>query len=138
MLVREIMTKDVVTITEDETILDACDKYSEHRVGCLIVTDEDNPVGIITERDIIEKIIRKGRDPKLTTVKEIMTSDLKMVHASAKVEEAAKTMKKYTIKKLPVILNNKIVGIVTITDLSNVLPDFSHLAIQENDSFKFI
>lgn len=138
MFVREIMTKNVVTITKDETILDACDKYSQHRVGCLIVADEDNPVGIITERDIIEKIIRRGRDPKSTTVKEIMTSNLKMVHASAKVEEAAKTMKKYNIKKLPVILNNKIVGIVTITDLSNVLPDFSHLATQENDSFKFI
>ena len=135
MLVRDIMTRDVVTITSDETILDACNKYSKHRVGCLVVVDEDNPEGIITERDIIEKIIRRDRDPKTTKVKDIMTSNLKMIHASAKIEDAAKMMRKYNIKKLPVILNNKIVGIVTVTDLSNLFPEFFRQIPQDDQSY---
>ena len=129
MLVKEIMTKEVVTIDHNATVLDVCNKYSENRVGCLVVMDKDNPVGIVTERDIIEKIVRMGLSSKKTKVKEIMSSNLKMIHASAKVEEAAEVMKKNKIKKLPVLLNNKIAGIITVTDIANVLPDFSKRTI---------
>ena len=129
MLVKEIMTKEVVTIDHNATVLDVCNKYSENRVGCLIVMNKDNPVGIVTERDIIEKIVRMGLSSKKTKVKEIMSSNLKMIHASAKVEEAAEVMKKNKIKKLPVLLNNKIAGIITVTDIANVLPDFSKRTI---------
>ena len=132
MLVKEIMTKEVVTIDHNATVLDVCNKYSENRVGCLIVMNKDNPVGIVTERDIIEKIVRMGLSSKKTKVKEIMSSNLKMIHASAKVEEAAEVMKKNKIKKLPVLLNNKIAGIITVTDIANVLPDFSKRIIHEN------
>ena len=138
MLVKEIMTKEVVTIDHNATVLDVCNKYSENRVGCLIVMNKDNPVGIVTERDIIEKIVRMGLSSKKTKVKEIMSSNLKMIHASAKVEEAAEVMKKNKIKKLPVLLNNKIAGIITVTDIANVLPDFSKRTIHEKQSFRLV
>jgi len=138
MIVREVMTKDVVTIDRDETVLDGCKKYQKHRVGCLIVIDKEFPVGIITERDIIEKIILTNKNPKKTKIEDIMSSNLKTIHASAKIEDAAEMMKKNRIKKLPVVLNNRIAGIITVTDISNVLPDFSRRGIQEAKSVKLV
>jgi len=125
MLVEEIMAKNVVDIDCNESVYAACKKYSEFKVGCLVVMDNDINVGIVTERDIIEKIINVGRDPKQTKIREIMTPNIKTVHALAPVEKAAEMMKESKIKKLPVILNNEIVGIITVTDISRAVTVFS-------------
>lgn len=125
MLVRDIMTKEVVTIEASETAKAACEMYKDRGVGCLIVTQNSLIVGILTERDIIERIILGGRDPKTTTVHDIMSTDIKTIHTSATIETATKVMKDNHIKKLPVILNNKIVGIITATDISNRVPQYT-------------
>ncbi|MDH7517089.1 MAG: CBS domain-containing protein [Candidatus Thermoplasmatota archaeon] len=125
MLVEKIMTRNVVTIDCNETVLDACKKYKEMKVGCLVVMDGPILVGIVTERDIIERAILMEKDPKTTKIRDIMSSNLKTVHALAPIERAAEIMRENNIKKLPVILNNKIVGIVTVTDMSRALPTFS-------------
>ena len=77
MLVQEIMTKEVVTIDSNDTIFDAFIKYRDEKVGCLIVTDKERCVGIVTERDLIEKAACLCKDPKKTKIKEIMSSDIK-------------------------------------------------------------
>ena len=138
MQISEIMTKNVVTIETDKTVLNACQKYKELGVGCLVVMNNKMVVGIVTERDIIERIIIDQRDPATTSVNEIMTRNIKTIHASAAVEKAAEMMKQYKIKKLPVILNNEIVGIVTATDLANSLPDFSKTMVFREQPFKYI
>jgi len=125
MLVREIMTSNVVTIGCRDNVLDACQKYKDFSVGCLVVMDDRIIVGILTERDIIERIIVDQRNPKRTKVEDIMTKNIKTIHASARVEQAAEMMKTYKIKKLPVILNNEIKGIVTATDITNNMPEFT-------------
>lgn len=125
MLVEEIMTKDVVTIDCKKTIYDACKLYKEKKVGCLVVMDNDILVGIVTERDIIERGILKDKSPKKTKIREIMSSNLRTIHALTSLEKAAQTMKDSKIKKLPVILNNKIVGIITQTDLSETIDIYS-------------
>jgi len=122
MLVKDIMTKEVVTIEASQTATAACEMYKDRGVGCLIVTQNSLITGILTERDIIERIILGERDPKTTLVEAIMSRDIKTIHASATIETATKVMKDNHIKKLPVILNNKIVGIVTATDISNRVP----------------
>ena len=80
MLVKEIMTKKVVTINFNDTVFDACLKYRDNKVGCLIVTDKESCVGIVTERDLIERTICEHKDPFETNVGEIMSSNVKTIH----------------------------------------------------------
>ena len=126
MLVKEIMTKNVITIDCNATILDACKTFSKNKVGCLVVMDKNLIVGILTERDIVEEVILAKGDPKNTKVMDIMSTNIKTIHALASVEKAVEIMKSNNIKKLPVILNNEIVGIVTVTDMSRALAYFAN------------
>ncbi len=130
LLVKEIMTKNVITIDKNKTILDACNKYRDFKVGCLIVKDNEECVGILTERDIIERTICQNIDPKSTLVSEIMSSDIKTIHALATIETTIECMKKYDIKKLPVVTKEGIVGIITVTDISRARPDLSKRFIE--------
>lgn len=134
MLVEEVMTKDVVTIDCNKTIYDACKIYSQNKVGCLVAMDKNLVVGIITERDMIERVILQDMNPNETKVREIMSSNIKTIHALAPLEKAAQIMKENNFKRLPVILNNKIVGIITQTDLSRTIDAFSD-AVEEMVKF---
>ena len=125
MLVQEVMTRDVVTIDCKKTVYDACKIYSEIKVGSLVVMDRDIIVGIITERDIIERAILRKKNPEETKILEIMSPNIKTIHALAPIEKAVHLMKEHKIKKLPVLLNNEIVGILTETDLSQTVEFFS-------------
>jgi CBS domain-containing protein len=125
MLVKEIMTKNVVTIEADASVFDACMMYKEKKVGCLVVVDDETCVGIVTERDLIERSICQRRDPEKTKVREIMSQNIKVVYALDTAEKALETMKQYKIKKLPVISSEKVVGIVTITDIAEARPEIS-------------
>jgi len=131
VLVSEIMSKDVVTVENNKSVFDACNIYRDCGVGSLVVMKEGIVVGILTERDIIERVIVDQKDPKETKVEEIMSKDIKTVHASARIEKAVEIMRENKIKKLPVILNNNIFGIVTITDIANILPNISKLLDEE-------
>lgn len=122
MFVKDIMSNKIVTIDANVTILDACNKFCECKVGCLIVTENDQIVGIVTERDFVERIICMRRDPEKTKVKEIMSSDIKTVHPYDSIETVLGIIKEYKIKKLPVLSNDKLVGIVTITDIAYSRP----------------
>jgi CBS domain-containing protein len=130
------MSKDVVTVENNKSVFDACNIYRECGVGSLVVMKEGIVVGILTERDIIERVIVDQKDPKETKVEEIMSKDIKTIHASARVEKAVEIMRENKIKKLPVILNNNIFGIVTITDIANILPDISKLLDEEIQNSK--
>lgn len=126
MLVREIMTKPVITIDAQASVFDACTVYKEKKVGCLVVTTGETCVGIVTERDLIERTICENRNPEKTKVFEIMSRDIKVVNAVDTLQKALEMMKQYKIKKLPVILSEKVVGIITITDIAKARPDLSN------------
>lgn len=125
MLVMEAMTRNVVTIDSTDTVFDACMKYKERRVGCLVVVENETCVGIVTERDLIERSICARRDPDTTRVREIMSSGVKIVYALDTIEKALEIMRQYKIKKLPVISSEKVVGIITMTDIAEARPDLS-------------
>ena len=125
MLVNEVMAKNVVTIDRKKSVFDACNMYKDYKIGCLIVTDEGKCVGIVTERDLIERTICLRRDPENTKVGEIMTSNLKTVHALDKIEKAIEIIEENKIKKLPVVKKEGVVGIITVTDISRARPDLS-------------
>ena len=124
MQVNEVMTKDIVTINSDDTILEACKRYNRYKIGCLLVLREGNMAGIVTERDIIKRSIIMPKDPFEAKVEEIMSKDIITISPTADVKEAAIKMGTNNIKKLPVVLDDgKPVGIITITDIVNLVPN---------------
>jgi CBS domain-containing protein len=138
MFVKDIMAKNIMSIEHDKTILDACKKFQEKNLGSLVVVNAGVVVGIITERDIIERVVLQQKTPKKTKIEDVMSKNIITIHASAKIEQAAELMKKHHIKKLPVIVNNEFVGIITVTDLANIMPNFSKLFPDEKQAFKFV
>jgi CBS domain-containing protein len=128
MLVCEIMNKKIITVNSNQTILDAFKIYRDTKVGSLVVMENNQLVGIVTERDLIEKAIDK--DLKSTLIKEIMTSNVVTISPLDKLETALKIMKKNRVKKLPVISCDKLKGIVTITDIAYARPELSRRFIE--------
>ena len=111
------MVEHVVTIGADCTVRKAAELMNEHQISCLIVVENEKPVGIVTERDMLNRIINKPRQPEKTTVREIMTSPLTVASPEMRAGDAAKLMLERNIKKLPVTENGLLVGIVSLTDL---------------------
>jgi CBS domain-containing protein len=113
--VKDIMTKEVVTIDPDKTVFEAAERMSQTGLGCLVVVIKAFPVGIVTERDIVRRIVAK-RASFETKVVEVMTKDLITIHPDASLREAARVMSNNKIRRLPVLKNNKLVGIVVSSD----------------------
>jgi CBS domain-containing protein len=135
MFVKEIMKQNVLTLDCNETVFEAYKKYIDYKVGCLVIKDNEECVGIITERDLIERTVNtnledRGKtmiiDPRKTKIKEIMSDDIKIIHPLEKIETAVEIMEKHKIKKLPVISDdNKLIGIITITDIAFAVPELT-------------
>jgi CBS domain-containing protein len=128
MLVKDVMTKDVITIDSNQTILDAYKLYRDNKVGSIIVTDSEKCIGIVTERDLIEKAIDK--DVKTTLVRDIMTSNIRTISPSENLDTASEIMEKFNIKKLPVLNENNIKGIITINDIVHTKPEMTKKYIE--------
>mgnify|MGYP000492268344 CR=1 FL=1 len=122
MLVSEVMTKDVKTINPSETVLEAASRMIEFRVGCLIVVEGDRLAGIVTDSDILEKVVAENKKASDVLVNKIMTKKLIMIEEDKDISEAAELMEKTHIKKLPVISGKKLVGILTAADLASAQP----------------
>lgn len=113
--VKDIMTKEVITIEVNRSIFEAAELMSTKGVGCLIVVIQAYPVGIITERDIVHRVVAKRASVDLK-VTEVMTKTLITVEPETPLKEAARVMSTNKIRRLPVLKNNKLVGIVASSD----------------------
>jgi CBS domain-containing protein len=113
--VKDIMTKEVVTIDPNKSVFEAAELMSSEGLGCVIVVIKAFPVGIITERDIVRRIVAKraSLDVKVT---EVMTKTLITVDPDTSLKDAARVMSTNKIRRLPVLKNNKLVGIVVASD----------------------
>ena len=107
----------VYTINEAETVFEAVKKMVELNTGCLLVTEEEEIRGIVTERDYMRSIVLAGRTSRATQVREIMTSRIVVVQPDTSVEEAMAIMTDRRIRHLPVVDNGKLAGLVSIGDL---------------------
>lgn len=123
MLVRDIMASPPVTASPDLSILDAARLMKARNIGSLIVQDGSRPVGILTERDLVGKVVAEGIDPKAARVRELMSSPLLTVPPEMDVLEAARSMARHHVRRLPVINGTKLLGIVTERDILEVSPD---------------
>ncbi len=113
--VKDIMTKEVVTIDPEKSVFEAAKLMAQEELGCLIVVDSALPVGIITERDIVRRIVAKRSSVDLK-VSEVMTNTLITVDPDTSLREAARVMSINKIRRLPVLKNDKLVGIVVSSD----------------------
>jgi len=114
---RKIMTEKVVTIEPNATVKKAAELMNIHEIGCLIVVSCEKPVGILTERDLSKRIVCKSKDPEKTRVMEVMTKPLITASPNMRAGDAAKLMLEQNIKKLPVVENGRLIGLVSLTDL---------------------
>lgn len=121
--VKNIMTKRIVSIEEDATVQEVAKKMTSHRVGSIIVTKKDKPIGIITETDMNKRVVAVAGNPKKMKAKDIMSSPIVFVSPNSDISEVVHKMKKYRIRRFPVVSNGKIVGIVTNTDIARVSPE---------------
>lgn len=117
--VKDVMKTNVISIDSSKTIKDAACVMDESNVGCVIVTKDNTPVGIITERDFVKRVSAKNKDLS-NSLSEVMSSPLTTINSDETVWEAAEKMKQNKIHKLPVLDSNKVAGIITTTDLVEI------------------
>jgi CBS domain-containing protein len=117
----ETKGNDIWTIGPDETVFEALRLMAEKRVGALLVTQNDQLIGILSERDYARKVILEGKTSRGTLVSEIMTAEVVTVHPSQTVHECMELMTNKRIRHLPVVLDEKIMGVVSIGDVIRVI-----------------
>lgn len=117
--VTEIMTESPIdTIERGLTVSLAANVMKERKRGSLVVVEGGKPVGIVTERDLVRRVIAEEKDPSITKVGDIMSEPLISLGPEATVSSAAKVMYKNAIRRLPVIEEGRLLGMVTATDLA--------------------
>ena len=120
--VEDVMVEDVVTVEDDVTVKKAVAIMNKYEIGCLIVTKRGKPVGIVTERDMLTRVLAESRNPERTKIAEIVSRPLVIAEPDMDLEEAARLMFKMKVKKLPVVSDGRLVGLVTLTDLARFQP----------------
>ncbi len=115
-IVEEIMTRPVVTIGPGETATEAATKMAEAGVGCLVVVEGETVLGIVTERDLVTRIVSKGKDAKKVKVQDFMSSPVISVSPETRILDAVKIVSRHRIRRLPVVKDGKLVGIITAYD----------------------
>ena len=128
--VKEIMSSPPITVSLEESVIKAARIMAENKIGCVIVVNDDGkPVGIVTRRDLVEKVLAKAKDPLRTKVKDVMSSPLVYVGPNTPILEAAKLMSRKDIRHLPVIDVNGLIGVVSDRDILTVAPEYIELMI---------
>lgn len=120
--VKDIMINKVWTIEVDASLRDAVKLMNKHEIGCLIVMEKGNAVGIVTERDFLKRVVAQSEELKKVKVKEIMSKPLVTGKRDMEIEDVARLMFRRKIKKLPLVEHGKLLGLVTLTDLLRIQP----------------
>ena len=133
ILVRDIMSRPPITAMENETVAGVSKLMGKHNIGCVIIVDKSgNPAGIITERDIVQRVAARNVLPSELKVGQTMSKPVATISPRATVNEAAKIMNHKKIRRLAVMDEGKLVGIVTMKDILQVTPAIIDLASEKN------
>jgi CBS domain-containing protein len=128
--VQDIMISKVVTGRVSISVKEAVDIMNEHGIGCLVVVEKEIPVGIVTERDLLKRVLAEFKDPRKINVQEIMSKPLIVGKPDMLIEEVIKLMIDKKIKKLPIVENGKLLGLVTLTDIVSFQPQLIRVVKQ--------
>ncbi len=128
ILVRDVMTKEPRVVRRDTSVQEVVATMNKFDISSVIVVEQKRPVGIVTHKDIISKLVQARIPPDAVTAREVMTTPVVTINEEASIEEAAGLMAKKHIKKLVVTRNsNEIAGIITSSDLVREAPTYTKL-----------
>ena len=134
MQVKEMMTTNIAALAPDNTVLDAAKSMQAHNIGCMPVCLPDGKVaGILTDRDIVVRCLASNGDSKTTKVKDIMTKNVITAQPDMDVNSALEVMATNKIRRLPVVKNDTLVGMIAIGDIAtrNILSSEAGQALNE-------
>ena len=120
--VEDIMVREVITIDENSTVKEAAEVMNRFEIGSLIAIRNRKAIGIVTERDLLKRVVAKSKSSAKTKVKNIMSSPLVIVKPDTDLEDAVRMMFQMKIKKLPVVDEKRLVGLVSLTDIARFQP----------------
>jgi CBS domain-containing protein len=118
MNVREIMTTDITKATPENSLVDVAAMMRDGDVGSVPIVDGNGLIGIITDRDIVIRAVADGKDPSTTKVEEVLSEELESVEPDADVTDAADLMASRQIRRLPVVEEGELVGIISLGDIA--------------------
>lgn len=131
ILVKDIMTRDVISVSPETSVVEASKIMVSRDISSLLVKDGDSYIGVFTDRDVMKMVVALGLDPAATMVREIMSSPLITIRMDAGVMEAAEKMRDEGIRRLIVNKGAGVVGIITESDIARIEPEL-HLLIREH------
>ena len=130
--VKDIMSSPVVTVLEDDNVNQVAKLLTDSDIGSIVVADlNGNPVGMITERDIVTRIAAKNLLPVKVKAKEVMSSPLKTIDSNADIIEAANRMREYSIRRLIVMDGREMVGVVSSRDIVTIMPALIGIIVEK-------
>ena len=121
--IRDIMEKNVITIEHNKTALDAARLISEKDVSFLVIMKDGVPVGVLSESDFVKRLAADDKKASEVIVSEIMSSNFRWVEPETEIEDAIQKMHNNNIRRLVILDNSKLVGVITQTDLTGFLRD---------------
>jgi CBS domain-containing protein len=121
--IKEVMTRDVRACEPNATVADAAKVMSQEDVGPVPIVEDGRLIGIVTDRDIVVRVVAEGRDPNATTVSEIASTKLVTVSPDDDLDEALKLLAERQIRRLPVVEGDRLVGIVAQADIARLGKD---------------
>jgi len=130
--VMDAMTKKPASVAPDETIIDCTKLMLDKHVGSLLIKENEKLLGFLTERDLV-KMVSLGIDPRTTKVKQIMTTRIVTISPEKDIYDAIILMNKEDIRRLPVIINDKIIGLITLRDILTIQPTLFDLILDMVD-----
>ncbi|MGH2746310.1 MAG: CBS domain-containing protein [Actinomycetota bacterium] len=117
--IREVMTPNPISLSDSAPVLDAAQAMRDSNIGDVIVLDQsDEMCGIVTDRDIVVRVLAEGKDPQATSLSEICSSDVLSLAPDDAVDDAVKMMREKAVRRMPVVEGGKPIGIVSIGDLA--------------------
>ncbi len=131
MLVKDVMTSPVITVNENEPVSKVAQLMAKHKIGCVIVSARTSkPVGMITERDLAERVVAKDIKPSKVTAREVMSTPLTTIDSDMVISDAARRMSLQNIRRLVVMHKGELAGIISSKDILAVTPELIEI-IQE-------
>jgi len=139
--VKDAMVSRVVTARPSQTVLEASKIMKEEGIGSLVIVEGNNPIGIVTREDIVNKVVANDMPTTKTLIQDIMNKNLVMCPPDCDISEVARLMSKHKYERVPVVSMGKLVGIISTREIAKVAPAAleiatEHLRIEEPEKFE--
>jgi CBS domain-containing protein len=121
-IVKEAMKTNLVLINATANVLEAAKLMKKRKIGNVIIVENNQPIGILTESDILKKVVAEGKNVKDVIIKDIMSTPVIVIDPYVTLDEAMKTMTKCNIRRLPVVENDELIGVITEKDIFRLSP----------------